>query len=186
MLDLAAKLNNVLLRCKFPEFVKVNALLTIVLLALIGMQINSSGLGVSTAALSIALLGFALVMIKLVDLLLNTARGLAIAVIGFAVFYASAPLLLYPSIASAMAGQCASNSVRLWVQGTNASGTAIAVICGQRIWLPFLLFHSAAGGHDPDPSRSADTRNQGHWICRRRPPGRSPPLPRHLKGGTTS
>ena len=81
-----AKLNNVLLRSKFPEFIKVNIALSMALLALMSTQIAISGFPVSTATLSIVLLGIALAIVKLIDLLLSATKGLAIAVIGFAVF----------------------------------------------------------------------------------------------------
>ena len=139
MLNLAAKLNNVLLRCKFPEFVKVNAALSVVLLTWIGIQINIAGLAVDPASLSIALLCIALVMIKLIDLLLSVTRGLAIAVLAFAVFYASVPLLLYPSLSSAIAGQCASTPLNAWARGPAIAGKIVTQTCGQQTWLPWLL-----------------------------------------------
>jgi membrane associated rhomboid family serine protease len=138
-LDLLAKLNNVLLRCKFPEFVKVNMAISAALLALIGRQIDISGFGVSSISLSIVVLGFALVTIKLIDLLLGMTRGLAIAVSGFALFYASAPLLLYPSLSSAVAGQCAPAMRDSSGQVANIVSTAVAALCEHRNWLPYLL-----------------------------------------------
>jgi membrane associated rhomboid family serine protease len=139
VLDLFAKLNNVLLRCKFPEFVKFDLALSAALIALMGTQTEISGFPVSIISLSIAILGIALVMIKLVDLLLNTTRGLAIIVIGFAVFYACVPLLLLSSLSHAIAGQCASAAQNSPVQDTNIARMAVTEICRQPIWLPYLL-----------------------------------------------
>jgi rhomboid protease GluP len=138
-LDLLAKLNNVLLRCKFPEFVKMNAALSAALLALMATQIEISGFPVSITSLSIALACIALIMIKLLDLLLSTTKGLAIVVTGFAVFYASVPLLLHASLAQAIAGQCASTAQRSPVQGTTLAGIAVTEICREQVWLPYLL-----------------------------------------------
>jgi rhomboid protease GluP len=139
VIDLVAKLNNVLLRCKFPEFVKLNLLLTIALTAVAAAEPGNAGFPGGGAGLSVAVLAVALLAIKLIDLTLSAPRGLAMAVIGFAAFYAVMPLLLRQPIATAIGGSCVLSDLKLSVHRATVGDKILAAICPYRIWIPYLL-----------------------------------------------
>ena len=86
LLDLVEKLNGRWLRCKFPEFVKVNLLLLAIAAALLMLMSLAPTItdGISVA---IAVFAFAVAfcaIIKLTDLALSVRKGLAITVIALA------------------------------------------------------------------------------------------------------
>jgi membrane associated rhomboid family serine protease len=139
VIDLLAKLNNVLLRCKFPEFVKLNLLFAIVLVATAAAQLDSSGFPGGLAGLSVVVCAIALVMIKLIDLLLSAPRGLAMAVICFAIVYAIMPVLLRQPIATMMARNCVSTGLTTSMQGATIGDQFLAAICPYLTWIPYLL-----------------------------------------------
>jgi membrane associated rhomboid family serine protease len=101
LLDLFEKTLPFFLRCKFPEFIKVNSL---IVLCLIGAMLWEHGPFAFTAEndnknlwLNIGLLGTVfLAIIKLIDFMLSLRRGLAVAVIAFAL--ANAGLCLFVSV----------------------------------------------------------------------------------------
>jgi rhomboid protease GluP len=137
VIDLVAKLNNMLLRCKFPEFVKLNLLLAIALIAAAAAQLDVVGFPGGVAGLLVAIAVVALLMVKLADLLLSAPRGLAMVVIFFAVLYAIMPLLLGQPIVGAIARSCVFNSVA--IQGASIGNQILAAICPYRTWIPYLL-----------------------------------------------
>jgi membrane associated rhomboid family serine protease len=139
MIDLAAKLNNIWLRCKFPEFVKLNVAISVAILAMAGAGLEVGGLHIDGVSLLIALVLLTLVLVKLLDLLLGTTRGIAIAVIGFATFYATVPFLLQQSIFSAASGQCELIGLTSATRNTETAERVLAQICQWRNLAPYLL-----------------------------------------------
>jgi membrane associated rhomboid family serine protease len=139
VIDLVAKLNNVWLRCKFPEFIKLNVAISVGVLAMAGAQLEIPGLPIGGPSLLVALLLFTLVLIKLLDLLLGATRGTAIAVIGFAAFYATVPLLMYRSIISAASDQCELIGRNSAVRNPEIAERVLTDICQWRTLAPYLL-----------------------------------------------
>jgi len=85
LLDGLARLNAVMLRCKFPEFVKVNGLL---IAAIVGTLLWINQAGGATSQPQAWALVFAvtcIVAVKLADLVLSRTKGLAIVVVVLAV-----------------------------------------------------------------------------------------------------
>src|SRR5262249_20741222 len=79
-LDLIEKANAYALRCKFPEFAKMNLLLLMAASLLIALDADESAWVVVLAA---GLVG--VVAVKLVDVGLSQRKGLAIVAIGFSI-----------------------------------------------------------------------------------------------------
>jgi membrane associated rhomboid family serine protease len=137
VIDLVAKLNKIWLRCKFPEFIKLNIAVSVVLLAMAVRDLQVAGFGINGVSRWVLLVLLALVLIKSIDLLLANIRGIAVAVIGFAAFYAAVPLMMYQSIFSAITDQCeligpdsAARNIRMIL---------LADLCQWRALVPFLL-----------------------------------------------
>jgi rhomboid protease GluP len=86
LLDLAEKLNGKWLRCKFPEFVKVNLLLLALAAALLILTSLAPAIadGTTLAIAAIALAAALCAIIKLTDLALSIRKGLAFTVIALA------------------------------------------------------------------------------------------------------
>ena len=139
VLDLVAKLNNLWLRCKFPEFVKLNVAISVAVLAIASAGMQVAGFDVSGLSLLVALVLLTLVLVKLLDLVLSTTRGIAFTVMGFATFYAAAPFLLRPSIVSAAAERCELLGRDSAVQNNELTGFVLAQICQWRTLAPYLL-----------------------------------------------
>jgi membrane associated rhomboid family serine protease len=139
MIDLMAKLNNVWLRCKFPEFIKLNVAISIAVLTLASAQLEIAGFRIGDVSRGIALFLFTVVLIKLLDLLLATTRGIAVAVMGFAAFYATIPLLMHRSILSAAAGQCDPIGLNPATGNTVIAERVLTEICQWRALTPYLL-----------------------------------------------
>ncbi len=101
LLDLFEKANAFVLRCKFPEFVKINGLILVGGLGslLWGGRTAASIFNQDAWVPLAAFLAACTMAIKLIDLLLSVKRGLAIVVIGFAT--ANAALLLFAGVALA-------------------------------------------------------------------------------------
>jgi membrane associated rhomboid family serine protease len=139
IIDLVAKLNNLWLRCKFPEFVKLNVAISVAVLAIAGADLELDGFHVDGVLGLIALLLTTLVLVKLLDLILSTPRGIAIAVIGFAAFYATAPFLLRRSIVSAATVRCEPPGQSSAIQHDEIAGFLLTQMCQWRTLAPYLL-----------------------------------------------
>jgi rhomboid protease GluP len=105
-LDGIERVNAILLRCKFPEFVKLNgfAIVCATGIFLLGARSPipfSSGFGVQVL---MALAIVSLIGTKLIDLLLSTRKGLALVVVLLAIANAGV-VMLWPSAFPAAASQ---------------------------------------------------------------------------------
>jgi rhomboid protease GluP len=119
-LDLIERGLGLLLRCKFPEFVKVNAFVAFAVLAAYSRNdplVDFSQWGVWVGPLAFALA--ALVVFKLLDLTLSMRKGLAIVVLVFALTNAGLILLLRGMFTWALASLCAGQP-----------GTTLAITAG--------------------------------------------------------
>ena len=110
-IDLLEKATSLVLRCKFPEFVKVNAF---VILGAVALALSTSRLGMFAGDGWRALVGLALaggLAVKACDLLLSIKHGLAILVAAFAI--ANAALVLLVGAALAVRSACAFHTLPL-------------------------------------------------------------------------
>jgi membrane associated rhomboid family serine protease len=108
LIDLLEKANGLVLRCKFPEFVKINAFIIIGGIALLlgsGRPIASL-FSADGWWLLAAFLATGLLVIKLCDLLLSMKHGLAVIVVALAVANAVLVLLAGGASASALRSAC--------------------------------------------------------------------------------
>jgi len=110
LIDAIERVNRFALRCKFPEFVKINAF---VLVALLGtfvwstMRVAPYPASAEAWLLLLACAAVCLAVIKLIDLVLSVRRGLAIIVAGFSVANAALILLAARMAVSVPALNCA-------------------------------------------------------------------------------
>ena len=95
VLDLVAKASSVVLRCKFPEFVKVNVVVILCASGILLWSNRPAALALSRegALPVLAYVAASLLFIKLVDFMLSLKKGLAIVVVMFSV--ANAALVLF-------------------------------------------------------------------------------------------
>ena len=112
LIDLAEKANRLLLRCKFPEFVKINAFIVVVGGALLAWDDALAPSGADAWWPLVALLVAAAVVIKACDLLLSVKKGLAILVLLFAVGNAALVLHAGTVFAPALRSICIAGRVR--------------------------------------------------------------------------
>lgn len=112
LIDLAEKANRLLLRCKFPEFVKINAFIVVVGGALLAWDDALAPSGADAWWPLVALLVAAAVVIKACDLLLSVKKGLAILVLLFAVGNAALVLHAGTVFAPALRSVCIAGRVR--------------------------------------------------------------------------
>ena len=112
LIDLAEKANRLLLRCKFPEFVKINAFIVVGGVALLAWDDALAPSGADAWWPLVALLVAAAVVIKACDLLLSVKKGLAILVLLFAVGNAALVLHAGTVFAPALRSVCIAGRVR--------------------------------------------------------------------------
>ena len=118
LLDLVERLSGTLLRCKFPEFVKLNGFVIVCATALLLLGAKSPvplSSGLRTQALA-ALAVVSLIGIKLVDLLLSMRKGLAVVVALLAIANAGLVLLWEITYPAALVQVCATGSA--WLKET--------------------------------------------------------------------
>jgi membrane associated rhomboid family serine protease len=127
VLDVIEKANDYALRCKFPEFAKMNLLL-LMAGALVLVLAQSGGVaGAWTLTLICCLAG--LVVVKLIDIALARRKGLAITVIGFAVANAAFVFLAVAMLAPAACSLLLpAANVRMRGAVLAGCGNAIAVL----------------------------------------------------------
>jgi membrane associated rhomboid family serine protease len=116
LLDAVEKALPWVLRCKFPESVKMNAFIVVAAAAAYGSWHQNGWVFVLACALA------GLVLIKLLDVVLSTKKGLAVVVVAFALANGAIVLLLRDLLATALGSVCAGRQ-----DGANA---VAAMICG--------------------------------------------------------
>jgi membrane associated rhomboid family serine protease len=141
LLDLVEKANAYALRCKFPEFAKMNLLLLMAgLLALVQSDV---GAGTWIATLICCLAG--LLIVKLVDIVLALRKGLAIVVIGFSIANAALVLLaaaMFSPAACRMLVPAANERMRGVVLAGCSHLTAVLIIATALTLVLTLLLYS--------------------------------------------
>jgi rhomboid protease GluP len=132
VLDLIERVNSYLLRCKFPEFVKLNGFVIVGATALFLLGAKSpipfsSGLGTQALA---ALAVVCLIGIKSIDLMLSMRKGLAVVVALLAIANAGLVLLWETAYPTALVQVCATTSA--WLQGalTRACASPSVLVAG--------------------------------------------------------
>jgi rhomboid protease GluP len=139
LIDLLEKGTSFVLRCKFPEFVKVNA---VVIVGLAGLAVSTSwrmaGMpGGDGWGLPVGLALAGCVVVKACDLVLSIKHGLAILVVGFAI--ANAAFVWLVGAALAIRAACAFHTLPL----VGAIGGAVVdAACGN---LDLTLIVAALG-----------------------------------------
>jgi rhomboid protease GluP len=109
ILDLVAKANSVALRCKFPEFIKVNLLLIAGIVGLIWWRGQPITLPAS-AATALPILEYllaCLIVIKLADVALTLKHGLAIVGLALCALNAGVVVLCKDTLVSMLQAGCA-------------------------------------------------------------------------------
>jgi len=114
LLDLLEKVNAFILRCKFPEFVKMNGLIVVAVLMvyLLGAKsiavVSDREAWLPLLAYFVACFGF----IKLLDLVLSVKKGLAIVVAMFAMANVALVPLAFETIRPVLAVACGTHQLQ--------------------------------------------------------------------------
>jgi membrane associated rhomboid family serine protease len=139
LLDIVEKANARLLRCKFPEFVKINAFVVVAGVALLYWNTGPAAAATSEnlwpALAYVVACGIA---VKSLDLVLSVKKGLAIVALSFCAANAALAILVGRSLAPALAAGCASDRF----QTTSPVATMRATACTN---LNVTLYFIAAG-----------------------------------------
>jgi membrane associated rhomboid family serine protease len=109
LLDLIERLNALILRCKFPEFVKVNVFVLVSVVALLIWRAEPAMLSDTAASVPTWLIagGIAgLVAIKAIDLVLSMRKGLAVVAVALSVANGAALLAAGRTLAPLLASLC--------------------------------------------------------------------------------
>jgi membrane associated rhomboid family serine protease len=110
-LDILERMFALVLRCKFPEFVKMNGFIVFVIVAAYCWK--NSVLPLSQQNIWVLALGvvvISLAAVKVTDLILSMKKGLAVVVVAFALANAALVLLWNGALAQALASLCAGRS----------------------------------------------------------------------------
>jgi membrane associated rhomboid family serine protease len=135
LIDLLEKANHVLLRCKFPEFVKLN------LLVLASAAAAYLWAGPSIAQFRgapnwwplVAYVVACTILVKLIDILLSLKKGLAVVVVMLAMLNAVLAFFVSQSLLPVLISQCAQ-----W-QALNWPESALAVACGNSMAIATIV-----------------------------------------------
>jgi rhomboid protease GluP len=120
-LDLLERIFPALLRCKFPEFVKMNGFIVFAIVAAYCWHMAGAALfQQNIAVFALVAIAVALAGIKVIDLILSMKKGLAIVAGAFALANPALVLLWHGSLAQALILQC-------FGQGRGAITTAPAI-----------------------------------------------------------
>jgi rhomboid protease GluP len=139
LLDIVEKANARLLRCKFPEFVKINTLVVVAGVALLYWNTGPAAAAVSEHLWPVlAYVVACCIAVKLLDLVLSIKKGLAIVALSFCTANAALSILVGRSLAPAFAAGCASDRF----QTTSPVATMRAAACAN---LNVTLYIIAAG-----------------------------------------
>jgi membrane associated rhomboid family serine protease len=138
LIDLIEKANHVLLRCKFPEFVKLNLFVLASVPA--AAYLCSGG---SIAQLTIPenwwrLAAYVLVctiLVKLIDILMSLKKGLAVVVVMLAILNAALLFFVSEPVVPVFISQCAQSHV----EGANWPERALALACGNLTAMPAII-----------------------------------------------
>jgi rhomboid protease GluP len=148
LLDLVERANGYLLRCKFPESIKLNGFIvtcaaTAWLFGIKSPVPLSSGLGAQPLATFAVV---CLIGIKLVDLILSMRKGLAVIVVLFAGANAGLALLWLTAYTSAWAQACTIAAGRLQDLLRLACGNAMTTwaACAAAIFVATILAYRAS------------------------------------------
>jgi membrane associated rhomboid family serine protease len=127
LLDIVEKANALLLRCKFPEFVKVNAFVVIAGVALLFWSTGPAAAAAASENLwpMLAYVVTCCIAIKLIDLVLSIKKGLAIVALSFCAANAALSILVGRSLAPALAAGCAPDRF----QAASRLATMRAIAC---------------------------------------------------------
>jgi rhomboid protease GluP len=108
MLDLVEKMNFLVLRCKFPEFIKVNMFVLACAAGVLLWSNQPAAMAATPDGLTLAAASIAAVCLvtKAVDILLSLRKGLAVVVIALATVNAAALLLGSIVFASSLSAVC--------------------------------------------------------------------------------
>jgi len=96
-----------MLRCKFPEFVKINVFIVAVVVGVLYWERLMTGFSKNVWLLALATGVAGLAAIKVLDLTLSMKKGLAVVVVALALANAALVLLLKSVLAQALAPLCA-------------------------------------------------------------------------------
>jgi len=124
-LDILERALGWLLRCKFPEFVKMNAFCAFVIIVAYCWSKPMAGLSPQSAWVLLLLSAIAgLAVIKMLDLALSMKKGLAVVVVAFALTNGALVLLLRDVLAQTLTSLCAGP-----LGATNAIAAAVTRAC---------------------------------------------------------
>jgi membrane associated rhomboid family serine protease len=144
-LDVLERIFPLLLRCKFPEFVKMNGFVVFVIVAAYCWNTPLVALSQQTVwmlVLVAAVVGFAVV--KVTDLVLSMKKGLAIVAAAFVVVNPLLVLLWSGGVASALAAVCAGRSGS--VVCTNIDASILLAALGALAFTGLLYWPQIARG----------------------------------------
>lgn len=112
LLDIVEKANALLLRCKFPEFVKINAFVVMAGIALLIWGIRPAAAASENLWPVLAYAIACCIAVKLVDLVLSIKKGLAIVALAFCIANGALLIFVGRSLAPALAASCALDHFR--------------------------------------------------------------------------
>jgi membrane associated rhomboid family serine protease len=154
VLDMVERAVGLLLRCKFPEFVKLNTFIAFGVGVVAGWSMLSSYLSLGSAWLvsaAIAVAGFAIV--KALDLTLTIKKGLVFIIIVLAVMNAALVLLLKDVVAQGLISLCGNPGLGRYAAQmpfayacTNVDVTLVLVAIGVLIVTVLLYWPHLARG----------------------------------------
>jgi membrane associated rhomboid family serine protease len=139
LIDIVERANARLLRCKFPEFVKINAFVVVAGVALLFWNTGSAVAATSENFWpTLAYVSACCVAVKLLDLVLSMKKGLAIVALSFCAANAALSILVGRLLAPAFAAGCAQDRF----QAASPVATMRATACAN---LNATLYIIAAG-----------------------------------------
>jgi len=144
-LDLVERVLPLLLRCKFPEFVKMNGFIVFVIVAAYCWTTPMGALSLRSVWVAVfvaAIVGFAVV--KVIDLVLSMKKGLAVVAAAFVVANPLLVLLWSGGLASALASLCAGRSGS--VVCTNIDASILLAALGALAFTALLYWPQIARG----------------------------------------
>ena len=110
LLDIVEKINALVLRCKFPEFVKINAFVVMAGVALLFYNaMPAAGAASGNSWTMLAYVIACCIAVKSIDLVLSIKKGLAIVALSFCAANAALLIFVGRSFAPALAAGCASD-----------------------------------------------------------------------------
>jgi rhomboid protease GluP len=133
ILDLLARLNAVVLRCRFPEFAAFN--LAVLSIAALWGLLDAGWLAFQQDAIGRLILTAALLMavVKATDMILALKKGFVAITVLFALAYAVLPLLEADRIKATVAGWCAAAGGGIG----SVPAAAVQTVCASGDGLPF-------------------------------------------------